>query len=447
MRKSKEKKSDTAREIDVSLLGGHPLNRSFPIKGEDWDDFCDSIRTHGVVESLFVRPLERDGKKYEVLAGHRRLTAARKVGLDFVPCQVLELDDRQALVFLINSNLQRENLNLVQEAELVRELKGLGMDEEQILHDLNRAPEWLEVRQSVFEFDYAVMEALQKGKLSEGAFREVLWAPKEIRERALQVVMGGGEHHDEPLSADRAREYIQFSLIPDWEKETEWEEGREKVRKAVTKEIKKLCQGTENEATVLVLPWGKGAEGLGGDLVNAKDLVPEEYIAEGKEPGKTWAWCAARVGAPVYVIAPDTTHHDKRLLVSRRVLLDDAAAREAHGMEPLYLAAKEKAKKSKEVEAAVAALDGEGEKDYDEAEPVSQVATTGAEDGIKIEQSIEHHAWMDLGAVTRLREWAKTWTPATEKPEWVPSWAYVQFLDGYGASVIEACEWFASLKK
>jgi len=426
----------------VNLLDEHPLNRNFATTGEEWDDFCASVKEHGVVESLFVRPM---GKRYEVLAGHRRLAAARQVGLGFVPCQVVEMDDRAALVFLINSNLQRLNLDIIQEAELVRELAMMGLSDEQILQDLSRETEWLEVRQMVFAFDFHVIDALKKGILSEGAFREVLWAPAPIRDRAVAVVMGGGEQHDEPLSAERAREFIQYSLIPEWEKETEWEDAIEKTRKAVTKEMKKL---TGTEGTVLVLPWGKGSEGLGGDLVDAKALVPVEAVADGKDHGKNWALVAVAVGTTVYVVATDMTHREKRLLVSRRVLMDDAAARAAAGMEPLYLAPKEKAKKSEAVAAAVAVLDGEGEKSYDESEPVAKVATSGEADGIKIEQSMDHSAWVDLGAVRRVAMWAINEDSDPQKaPDWLPEWARELAMEGRWSTIDAVVNWVQSLKK
>jgi len=397
------------------------------------------------VESLFVRP---KGKKYEVLAGHRRLAAAMEVGsVAVVPCEVIVLNDCEALVFLMNSNLQRAQMSVMDEARLVREIIEIrGMDEDELLHELSRDKQWLRVRQEVFFFDYEVQEALASGHLSEGAFREVLMAPEEVREKALQVVMGGGEQFDEPLSEERAREFIQFSLIPEWEKECEWESNSEKVRKQVTKDLSKLCNGAPGVPTVLVLPWGKGADGLGGDLVSAKELVPIEYVSPDEEAGKSWAYCAACVGAPIYVLAPDAVNHDKRLLVSRKVLLDDAAARASHGMKSGYLMAKPGAKKSSEAVAkAVHVLDGEGEKDFKKDEPVSAVATPGQEDGMKIEQRMEHHVMIDMGAVKRVAMWALNEPSGEPAPEWVPQWARYLAVDNR-SQIDEICNWVMSLK-
>lgn len=432
------------KELKIDKLIPHPMNREFEMEGEVWDDFVASIEQHGVVESLFVRPA--GGDEYQVLAGHRRLAAARQAGMMILPCQVVKMDDKQALIFLINSNLQRENPNLVQEAKLVRELQDMGMTDAEVMSELSREVEWLRVRQMVFQFDAEVVQALETGSLSEGALREVLMAPGEIRDRALEVVLYGGEHSDEPMSAERARQFIQFSLIPDWEKQTEWENNMEKMRKQVVRDLKKLCDGG-GDLSVCVMPWGRGTDGLGVDLVPAREVVPVEYLSDGVEHGKAWVAYAEKIGAPVYVVPPDKTHHDKRLLVSRRVLLDEAAARLAAGM-TADLLPRERAKKSEAVAKAEAALDGEGELDYDEEEPVAPVATSGAEDGLRIEQKMQHHAWVDMGEVKRVAMWAicDTADPANA-PEYVPQWAVELAYEGRWSTIDAILNWMQGLKK
>jgi len=437
---------EAKQDLPLDLLRPHPLNRSFAQKGEAWEEFVESVRIHGVVERLIVRPL---GEEFQVVAGHRRLVAARLCQCDSVPCQILSLDDTQALVYLINSNLQRENPNIVDEARLVSALiDDMGLTAEQVAHELSRDMDWMEARQMVFQFDKDVQAALITGELSEGAFREILRAPAEIRDKATQLVLLGGGDGDEPLSAERARQFIQFSLIPEWEKQTDWEEAMEKTRKAVVRDLKKLCPGAGADLNVCVMRWGRGADGLGGDLVPAKEEVPAEYLAPAlRGQGKTWVWFAEKIGTPVYVIPPDSSHHEKRLLVSRKVLLDDASARLDHGMES-DLIPKERQKKDSAIERAVAALDGEGEKDYDETEPVEPVATPGAEDGKKIEQTMDHAAWTDMGVVRRLAMWAISpdADPATA-PEWVPNWAREMAYEGRWTTIDEVCNWIKGLKK
>lgn len=77
-----------------------------------------SIEDEGVIVPLLVRP-NPDGEGYEVIAGHRRKAAALWAGLAEVPAVIRELDDDQAIVAMVDSNLQRENLNQVRRLMLI----------------------------------------------------------------------------------------------------------------------------------------------------------------------------------------------------------------------------------------------------------------------------------------------------------------------------------------
>lgn len=84
-----------------------------------------SIRERGVLEPILVR---RVGERFELVAGERRTRAAREAGLDEVPAIVLDIDDREALEISIMENLQREDLNAVEETEAVLQLLQLSLD-------------------------------------------------------------------------------------------------------------------------------------------------------------------------------------------------------------------------------------------------------------------------------------------------------------------------------
>ncbi|MBO3460120.1 ParB/RepB/Spo0J family partition protein [Aetokthonos hydrillicola Thurmond2011] len=85
----------------------------------------ESIKEHGILEPVLVRPLY-DGQ-YELIAGERRIRAAREAGLVEVPIVLLELDDQQALQIALIENLQREELNPVEETEAILELLSLSL--------------------------------------------------------------------------------------------------------------------------------------------------------------------------------------------------------------------------------------------------------------------------------------------------------------------------------
>lgn len=111
-------------QTDVSAASGIPLsavrfNSKQPRKFFDpvsLEDLAHSIRQKGLLEPIIVR---RAADGYEVVAGERRTRAARLAGLDEVPAIVVDIDDREALEIAITENLQREDLNAVEETEAV----------------------------------------------------------------------------------------------------------------------------------------------------------------------------------------------------------------------------------------------------------------------------------------------------------------------------------------
>ncbi|HEY9658289.1 MAG TPA: ParB/RepB/Spo0J family partition protein, partial [Allocoleopsis sp.] len=92
-----------------------------------------SVKEHGILEPLLVRP-RADGE-YELVAGERRLRAAREAGLEHIPIVVHQLNDRQAMQVALMENLQREDLNPVEETEAVLDLLSLelGINREEVI--------------------------------------------------------------------------------------------------------------------------------------------------------------------------------------------------------------------------------------------------------------------------------------------------------------------------
>lgn len=88
----------------------------------------ESVREYGILEPLLVRPLDDGG--YELIAGERRLRAAREIGLNEVPIVIKELSDKQALSVCLLENLQREDLNPVEEVEAILQLLAINLDVE-----------------------------------------------------------------------------------------------------------------------------------------------------------------------------------------------------------------------------------------------------------------------------------------------------------------------------
>jgi ParB family transcriptional regulator, chromosome partitioning protein len=107
------------RSIPIGALRFNPRQPRKYIDPEGLKELTESVRRHGVLEPILVRPV---GESYELIAGERRTKAASKAGLKSIPAVVLEVDDAQALEIAVVENLQREDINPVEETDAILSL-------------------------------------------------------------------------------------------------------------------------------------------------------------------------------------------------------------------------------------------------------------------------------------------------------------------------------------
>lgn len=100
----------TKKNISIEKL--HPFeNHPYKVQdNEEMDALAESIKAHGVVSPIIVRPLENTADEYEIISGHRRVMASRKAGITEVPALVVSLDRNAAAIVLVDSNLHREHI-------------------------------------------------------------------------------------------------------------------------------------------------------------------------------------------------------------------------------------------------------------------------------------------------------------------------------------------------
>ena len=92
------------------------------------EHLCQSIKEHGILENLIVRPSPKRVDRFELIAGERRYRAAKKIGLKEVPVKILAIDNEQALQIALVENLQREDLNPIEETESILQLLSIRLD-------------------------------------------------------------------------------------------------------------------------------------------------------------------------------------------------------------------------------------------------------------------------------------------------------------------------------
>ena len=151
-------------------------------------ELADSIRTHGVVQPIVVR--ETPAGDYELIAGERRWRAAQMAGLDVIPSVVRRVADEIALVVGLIENIQRENLNPVEEANgLRRLLDEFGLTHQQVADSIGRSRAAVSNLLRLLNLDPAVRVHLENGRLEAGHARAILSLPREQQLAAADTVI------------------------------------------------------------------------------------------------------------------------------------------------------------------------------------------------------------------------------------------------------------------
>jgi ParB family chromosome partitioning protein len=146
-----------------------------------------SIREHGVIQPVLVTET-LDG--YQLVAGERRVRAARMAGLERIPAVVRQLADREQLELALVENLQREDLDPLESAGAYRQLiDEFGFTQEQLAERVGRARSTVANTLRLLELQPAVQAAVAAGILSEGHGRAIGGLPAELQERVLASVV------------------------------------------------------------------------------------------------------------------------------------------------------------------------------------------------------------------------------------------------------------------
>ena len=168
-------------------------------------ELSDSIRQHGILQPLSVR---RVGTGYELIAGERRLRAAQLAGLTEIPCIVMSMDGRESAMTAIVENLQRQDLDFLEEATgIARLMEDWGMSQEQAARLLGKSQSAIANKLRILRHSPPVLEALRAGNLTERHARALLKLPDEAQKLlAIGVIVRQG------MSVARTEKYIDELL-------------------------------------------------------------------------------------------------------------------------------------------------------------------------------------------------------------------------------------------
>jgi ParB family transcriptional regulator, chromosome partitioning protein len=171
------------RTIPVREIAANPWQPRIQFDEAKLTEMTESIREHGILEPLVVRA-RADG--YELIAGERRLRAARLAGLEAVPVVVREMSDRDVLEVTLIENLQREDLTALEEAAaFVRLMEEFGATQEEVARRVGKSRPAVANTVRLLGLPEAVREEMRAGRLSAGHARALLALPSPVEQTAL----------------------------------------------------------------------------------------------------------------------------------------------------------------------------------------------------------------------------------------------------------------------
>jgi ParB family transcriptional regulator, chromosome partitioning protein len=174
---------DEGLEIDIALIDPNPVQPRSRFDERSLSDLAQSIRENGIVQPVLVRP---KGSRYELVAGERRWRAAQKAQLQKIPAVVRDVPDEKLLELALIENIQRDELNAIEEANAYKKLiETVGLTQELLAQRVGRDRSYITNYLRLLRLPEDLQRLVQEGKLSVGHARTLLGASDVAVQRRL----------------------------------------------------------------------------------------------------------------------------------------------------------------------------------------------------------------------------------------------------------------------
>ena len=176
-------KAEGILQVKLDIIKANSLQPRKEYSEEKLSDLISSIKEKGVLQPILVR--ERDGG-YEVIAGERRLRAARFLNMTEIPVIVKNVSDQEALVLALVENIQREELNCIEEAQAFKQLiEGFGYDQEAVAKAVGKDRSTISNTLRLLKLSLEIQGSVAQGKISEGHARALLSIEDEREQKII----------------------------------------------------------------------------------------------------------------------------------------------------------------------------------------------------------------------------------------------------------------------
>ena len=173
--KIKEKVINNKLKANISDLSPNKFQPRTYFNETKLEELANSIKKNGIIQPIAVREDKVDPGRYEIIAGERRWIAAQKAGLHDVPIIILDLDDNEALEVANVENIQRDDLNSIEEAKAYQRLsEEFGYDHEKIAHFMSKSRSHISNTLRLLTLPTDVIAMVEEGDLTAGQARPLI---------------------------------------------------------------------------------------------------------------------------------------------------------------------------------------------------------------------------------------------------------------------------------
>jgi ParB family chromosome partitioning protein len=183
--------SESFQQVDIDLIDPSPFQPRSRFREEALEELAQSIRSSGIVQPIVVRPV---GKRFQLIAGERRWRAAQRAALSRVPAVVRDVRDEIALEMTLVENLQREDLNPVEQARAFQRLTDeFHLTQEQAAERTGKDRATIANSVRLLRLEESILDLLEEGRISAGHGRALLAIsePKQRLDLARKIARGG----------------------------------------------------------------------------------------------------------------------------------------------------------------------------------------------------------------------------------------------------------------
>ncbi|KEC86090.1 MULTISPECIES: ParB/RepB/Spo0J family partition protein [Acinetobacter] len=235
------------KQMDVTQLKRGAYQPRRFIGEQDLQELAASIKKHGVMQPIVIRPIENDETPYEIIAGERRWRAAQLAGLTEIPAIVRDLTDQVAIALALIENIQRQDLNPVDQAlALQRFHEEFGLSHQEIADTVGKARTTVSNLLRLLSLEDEIKDLMQQGLLDMGHARAILTLKAKDQLQIAKIVI------DKSLSVRQTEQ-----LVRDWNTPKQ-----EKSKNPLAPDVQQLTQKlSERFSASVKLDYNKQGKG------------------------------------------------------------------------------------------------------------------------------------------------------------------------------------------